>query len=71
MTKVSFHFVRGGHPEKFAATLVNFMGKVSLALFIYLFIYSFQFICVENPKEIMLERNSEEILAGPTWWLIA
>ncbi|KAJ8647646.1 hypothetical protein MRB53_000669 [Persea americana] len=27
MTKVSFHFVRGGHPEKFAATLVNFMGK--------------------------------------------
>lgn len=65
MTKVSFHFVRGGQPEKFAATLVNFMGKVSLAFF-----FSFQSICVENPKEIMLEQNGEEILAGPTWWLI-
>ncbi|XP_068642533.1 protein GET4-like isoform X1 [Aristolochia californica] len=27
MTKVSLHFVRGNHPEKFASTLVNFMGK--------------------------------------------
>ncbi|XP_077213781.1 golgi-to-ER traffic-like protein isoform X2 [Tasmannia lanceolata] len=27
MAKVSFHFVRGNHPEKLASTLVNFMGK--------------------------------------------
>ncbi|KAF8394862.1 hypothetical protein HHK36_018799 [Tetracentron sinense] len=27
MAKVSFHFVRGNHPKKFASTLVNFMGK--------------------------------------------
>ncbi|KAG9445315.1 hypothetical protein H6P81_016655 [Aristolochia fimbriata] len=27
MAKVSLHFVRGSHPEKFASTLVNFMGK--------------------------------------------
>ncbi|XP_068668796.1 protein GET4-like isoform X4 [Aristolochia californica] len=27
MAKVSLHFVRGNHPEKFASTLVNFMGK--------------------------------------------
>lgn len=27
MTKVSFHFVRGKNPKKFASTLVNFMGK--------------------------------------------
>lgn len=32
MAKVSFHFVRGGQTEKFATTLVNFMGKVSLFL---------------------------------------
>lgn len=29
MTRVSYHFVRGNSPEKFASTLVNFMGKVS------------------------------------------
>lgn len=29
MAKVSFHFVRGNIPKKFASTLVNFMGKVS------------------------------------------
>ncbi|XP_030545122.1 protein GET4 isoform X1 [Rhodamnia argentea] len=27
MAKVSFHFVRGNNPKKFASTLVNFMGK--------------------------------------------
>lgn len=27
MAKVSYHFVRGKSPKKFAATLVNFMGK--------------------------------------------
>ncbi|XP_011628931.1 Golgi to ER traffic protein 4 homolog isoform X1 [Amborella trichopoda] len=27
ITKVSMHFVRGRHPEIFASTLVNFMGK--------------------------------------------
>ncbi|KAJ4720853.1 Golgi to ER traffic protein 4-like [Melia azedarach] len=27
MTRVSYHFVRGNSPEKFASTLVNFMGK--------------------------------------------
>uniref|UniRef100_A0A5B6Z3N5 Golgi to ER traffic protein 4 n=1 Tax=Davidia involucrata TaxID=16924 RepID=A0A5B6Z3N5_DAVIN len=27
MTRVSFYFVRGEHPRKFASTLVNFMGK--------------------------------------------
>ncbi|KAL6952048.1 hypothetical protein U1Q18_022041 [Sarracenia purpurea var. burkii] len=27
MTRVSYHFVRGKHPRKFASTLVNFMGK--------------------------------------------
>ncbi|XP_058111285.1 protein GET4 [Magnolia sinica] len=27
MARVSFHFVRGSNPEKFAAKLVNFMGK--------------------------------------------
>lgn len=27
MARVSFHFVRGNNPEKFASTLVNFMGK--------------------------------------------
>uniref|UniRef100_A0A5B6Z0W7 Golgi to ER traffic protein 4 n=1 Tax=Davidia involucrata TaxID=16924 RepID=A0A5B6Z0W7_DAVIN len=27
MTRVSYHFVRGQHPRKFASTLVNFMGK--------------------------------------------
>lgn len=27
--KVSFHFVRGRNPKKFASALVNFMGKVS------------------------------------------
>jgi hypothetical protein len=30
MTRVSYHFVRGNNPKKFASTLVNFMGKVSL-----------------------------------------
>lgn len=28
MAKVSYHFVRGKNPKKFASTLVNFMGKV-------------------------------------------
>ncbi|KAL2487647.1 hypothetical protein Fot_40939 [Forsythia ovata] len=27
MTRVSYHFVRGKNPKKFASTLVNFMGK--------------------------------------------
>ncbi|KAH9768078.1 protein GET4 [Citrus sinensis] len=27
MARVSFHFVRGNNPEKFASTIVNFMGK--------------------------------------------
>ncbi|CAM8961106.1 hypothetical protein QQ045_003399 [Rhodiola kirilowii] len=27
MAKVSFHYVRGNNPKKFASTLVNFMGK--------------------------------------------
>ncbi|KAE9467137.1 hypothetical protein C3L33_00956, partial [Rhododendron williamsianum] len=27
MARVSYHFVRGKHPRKFASTLVNFMGK--------------------------------------------
>ncbi|PNT17968.1 hypothetical protein POPTR_010G217400v4 [Populus trichocarpa] len=27
MTRVSYHFVRGNNPKKFASTLVNFMGK--------------------------------------------
>ncbi|XP_059628257.1 protein GET4 [Cornus florida] len=27
MTRVSFHFVRGEYPRKFASTLINFMGK--------------------------------------------
>ncbi|XP_008459732.1 protein GET4 [Cucumis melo] len=27
MTRVSYHFVRGDNPKKFASTLVNFMGK--------------------------------------------
>ncbi|KAF8402572.1 hypothetical protein HHK36_010658 [Tetracentron sinense] len=27
MAKVSFHFVRGNNPKKFASTLINFMGK--------------------------------------------
>ncbi|KAK4489247.1 hypothetical protein RD792_005044 [Penstemon davidsonii] len=27
MAKVSYHFVRGKNPKKFASTLVNFMGK--------------------------------------------
>ncbi|KAK9282621.1 hypothetical protein L1049_010839 [Liquidambar formosana] len=27
IARVSFHFVRGNHPKKFASTLVNFMGK--------------------------------------------
>ncbi|XVF83304.1 hypothetical protein PTKIN_Ptkin16aG0476100 [Pterospermum kingtungense] len=27
MARVSFHFVRGNNPKKFASTLVNFMGK--------------------------------------------
>ncbi|RVW22421.1 hypothetical protein CK203_111201 [Vitis vinifera] len=30
MSRISLHFVRGNNPEKFASTLVNFMGKVSL-----------------------------------------
>lgn len=30
MARVSFHFVRGNNPEKFASTIVNFMGKVRL-----------------------------------------
>jgi len=38
MTKVSGHFIRGNDREKFASTLVNFMGKVCLSLF-YSFIY--------------------------------
>jgi hypothetical protein len=29
MTRVSYHFVRGNNPKKFASTIVNFMGKVS------------------------------------------
>lgn len=32
MARVSYHFVRGKHPRKFASTLVNFMGKVRLLL---------------------------------------
>ncbi|KAG6763580.1 hypothetical protein POTOM_031006 [Populus tomentosa] len=27
MTRVSYHFVRGNNPKKFASTIVNFMGK--------------------------------------------
>ncbi|KAK7343831.1 hypothetical protein VNO77_12884 [Canavalia gladiata] len=27
MTKVTYHFVRGNNPKKFASTLVNFLGK--------------------------------------------
>ncbi|KAA8539355.1 hypothetical protein F0562_026047 [Nyssa sinensis] len=27
MTRVSYHFIRGQNPKKFASTLVNFMGK--------------------------------------------
>ena len=37
MTKVSGHFIRGNDQEKFASTLVNFMGKVYFSLF-HLFI---------------------------------
>ncbi|KAG5557433.1 hypothetical protein RHGRI_007620 [Rhododendron griersonianum] len=32
MARVSYHFVRGKHPRKFASMLVNFMGKVRLLL---------------------------------------
>lgn len=61
MAKVSFHFVRGGQTEKFATTLVNFMGKVSLFLYFFLPFFFFQFdICVENLKEIILKWNHEE-----------
>ena len=28
MTRVSYHFIRGDNPKKFASILVNFMGKV-------------------------------------------
>jgi hypothetical protein len=30
MARVSYHFVRGNNPKKFASVLVNFMGKVSV-----------------------------------------
>jgi hypothetical protein len=30
MNRVTYHFVRGNNPKKFATTLVNFLGKVSL-----------------------------------------
>lgn len=32
MAKVSYHFVRGKDPKKFASTLVNFMSKVRDAI---------------------------------------
>lgn len=30
MVRISRHFVRAEDPEKFASTLINFMGRVSL-----------------------------------------
>lgn len=41
MEKVSGHLLRGNDREKFALTLVNFIGKVCLSLFrVYVYYFS-------------------------------
>jgi len=39
MAKVTYHYVKGNNPKKFATTLVSFLGKVSLLMFLFLVIW--------------------------------
>lgn len=38
MAKVTYHYVKGNNPKKFATTLVSFLSKVSLLIFSFLVI---------------------------------
>ena len=55
MAKVTYHFVRGNNPKKFASTLVSFLGKVSLLTFLFLVIWlNFPKLCGHIPNNFDL-----------------